>query len=68
MVLMANKISHHFKLNQEQAEQLTKLASFYTNAVKLDDFLIPSKVTKTDIIESLIEKEFKRLVEEGFEV
>jgi hypothetical protein len=65
---MANKISHHFKLAPEVADQLTRMAAFYTNAQRLDEFLIPSKITKTDIVESLIQKEFKRLIEDGFEV
>jgi hypothetical protein len=65
---MANKIPHHFKFAPDVAEQLTRMSQFYTKAQSLDEFLVPSKITKTDIIESLIRKEFKRLVEEGFEV
>jgi hypothetical protein len=65
---MAKKISHHFKLAPDVADQLTRMADFYTKAQSLDEFLIPSRITKTDIIESLLRKEFKRLVEDGFEV
>jgi len=65
---MKNKVPHHFKLAPDVAEQLTRMSQFYTNAQSLDQFLIPSRITKTDIIESLIRKEFKRLEEDGFEV
>jgi len=65
---MANKISHHFKLAPDVADQLTKMAEFYTNATREDDFMIPGKITKTDIIESLIRDKFKKLIDEGFEV
>jgi hypothetical protein len=64
----ALKIGHHFKLAPERADELTRLQEFYTNAQRLDEFLISSKTTKTDIIETLIAREFKRLVEDGFEV
>lgn len=65
---MANKISHHFKLAPDVADQLTRMSEFYTNAQRLDGFLIPGKITKTDIVESLIRQEFKRLIEDGYEV
>jgi hypothetical protein len=65
---MEKKIGHHFKLAPEVADQLARMAEFYTKAQSLDEFLIPSRITKTDIIESLLRKEFKRLIEDGFEL
>lgn len=65
---MAKKISHHFKLAPERADELSRIAEFYTKAQKEDSFLPPKKITKTDIIEWLIEKEFKELNEGDFEV
>jgi hypothetical protein len=62
------KISHHFKLAPERAEQLTKLAEFYTKAQSLDNFLPSRKITKTDIIEWLIQEKFEELQEAKFEV
>lgn len=64
--LTVKKISHHFKLTPEVAERLQKLAEFYTKAQKEDGFLIPRKITKTDIIEWLINKEYENLKEQGF--
>lgn len=63
-----NKISHHFKLAPERADQLTRISNFYTKAQHEDTFLPPRKINKTDIIEWLIDKEFKSLVEQGFEL
>lgn len=62
------KISHHFKLAPERADELTRIAEFYTVAQSQDSFLPPKKITKTDIIEWIIEKEYKSLLEQGFEV
>lgn len=62
------KISHHFRLEPEQAEQLERIAKFYSTAQQLDEFLPGKKFTKTDIIEFLIKKEFNSLKEQEFEL
>jgi hypothetical protein len=62
------KISHHFRIDETRANELTRLAAFYTGAQKEDSFLPPKKITKTDIVEFLIQKEFASLSEEGFEI
>lgn len=63
---MANKISHHFKLDPDRADELTRIAKFYTNAQREDGFLPPGKITKTDIIEWLIREKFEELEEQDF--
>jgi len=62
------KISHHFRIDENRAKELERLAAFYTGAQKQDTFLPPKKITKTDIIEFLIQERFKELEEEGFEI
>jgi hypothetical protein len=62
------KISHHFRIDENRAKELERLAKFYTIAQSKDGFLPAKKITKTDIIEWLIQEKFEELQEGGFEI
>lgn len=62
------KISHHFRLDENRAKELERLAKFYTIAQSQDEFLPHKKMTKTDIVEWLIQEKFNEMVESGFEI
>jgi len=62
------KISHHFRLDENRAKELEWLSAFYTGAQKLDGFLPHKKITKTDIVEWLIQEKFEELQKEGYEL
>lgn len=60
------KISHHFRLDENRVKELERLVTFYTTVQKQDEFLPPKKMTKTDIVEFLIMKEFNHLKDSGY--
>jgi hypothetical protein len=61
------KISHHFRIDPVRTEQLEKLAEYLSIQQGLSG-LPNKKITKTDVIEYLIGKEFCRLKEEGNDI
>jgi hypothetical protein len=67
-VVLVVKVSHHFRLDEKRADELTRLAKFYTIAQKQDGFLPHKKMTKTDIVEWLIQEKFEEMKEGGFEI
>ena len=57
-----------FRIDEEYIEQLTRITEFYSKAQLLDGFLPGKKFSEADIISFLIDKEFKSLQEQEFEV